>query len=51
MIKENSEAINFENLDYLMKLGEGQFGLVHLVREKRTGQMFALKCLDKKKIK
>ena len=51
IIKENSDAINFDNLDYLMKLGEGQFGLVHLVREKRTGQMFALKCLDKKKIK
>ena len=34
-----------------MKLGEGQFGLVQLVREKRTGELFALKCLDKKKIR
>lgn len=50
-MKENSSIISFEHLDYLNKLGEGQFGMVHLVKDRRTGQMFALKCLNKKKIK
>ena len=50
-LKEIQMTIKFENLEYLAKLGEGQFGLVHLVREIKSGQLFALKCLDKKKIK
>lgn len=40
-----------DNLEYLTKLGEGQFGLVHLVKDKKSGNLFALKCLNKQKIK
>jgi cGMP-dependent protein kinase len=38
-------------LDYLMKLGSGQFGEVHLVKDRRFGNLYALKCLEKEKVR
>ncbi len=37
--------LNMNSLDYLVKLGQGQFGEVHLVKDRKTGNLFALKCL------
>lgn len=35
----------------MKKLGEGQFGSVHLVKERISGMLFAVKMLEKKIIK
>lgn len=32
-------------------MGSGQFGMVYLVKEKKSGILFALKCVKKSEIK
>lgn len=39
----------FQNLIYIKKLGEGQFGKVFLVKDQTSKSFFALKCISKKK--
>uniref|UniRef100_H3CK38 Calcium/calmodulin-dependent protein kinase IGa n=1 Tax=Tetraodon nigroviridis TaxID=99883 RepID=H3CK38_TETNG len=37
-----------EVFDFLGKIGTGSFSIVYMVREKKTGNLYALKCLKKK---
>ncbi|TWW62643.1 Calcium/calmodulin-dependent protein kinase type 1G, partial [Takifugu flavidus] len=37
-----------EVFDFLGKIGRGSFSVVYMVREKKTGKLYALKCLKKK---
>eukprot|EP00753_Platysulcus_tardus_P015009 PLAT4708.1.p2 GENE.PLAT4708.1~~PLAT4708.1.p2 ORF type:complete len:705 (-),score=394.97 PLAT4708.1:123-2237(-) len=43
-------AVLLEDLETISILGEGAFGLVRLVRHKKTGAAFALKCMQKARI-
>lgn len=42
--------IKIENLNYVKKLGEGQFGKVYLVRDKSNNKNYAVKCIAKEQI-
>uniref|UniRef100_A0A1A7X955 Calcium/calmodulin-dependent protein kinase IGb n=1 Tax=Iconisemion striatum TaxID=60296 RepID=A0A1A7X955_9TELE len=46
--KKNTENIQ-EIFDFIEELGSGAFSEVYMVREKKTGKMFAMKCVKKKK--
>lgn len=45
--KKNTENIQ-EIFDFMEELGSGAFSEVYMVKEKKTGKMFALKCVKKK---
>jgi serine/threonine protein kinase len=42
--------LSLKNFDYLTKLGEGQFGQVFLIKERKLGILFALKSVSKEAI-
>ncbi|XP_013886873.1 calcium/calmodulin-dependent protein kinase type 1D [Austrofundulus limnaeus] len=46
--KKNTENIQ-EIFDFIEELGSGAFSEVYMVRERKTGKMFAMKCVKKKK--
>uniref|UniRef100_A0A8C6VYQ0 Calcium/calmodulin-dependent protein kinase IGb n=1 Tax=Nothobranchius furzeri TaxID=105023 RepID=A0A8C6VYQ0_NOTFU len=46
--KKNTENIQ-EIFDFIEELGSGAFSEVYMVREKKTGKTFAMKCIKKKK--
>uniref|UniRef100_A0A7S0FFF7 Protein kinase domain-containing protein n=1 Tax=Pyrodinium bahamense TaxID=73915 RepID=A0A7S0FFF7_9DINO len=60
-IREDSECcspdglpatqVSFEDFVDVKKLGEGAFGKVNLVRHKETGELFAMKLMDKAKFR
>ena len=39
-----------KSFQFKCKIGQGSFGVVFLVRKKNTGEYFAMKVLEKKKI-
>uniref|UniRef100_A0A8C6WUE1 Calcium/calmodulin-dependent protein kinase IGb n=1 Tax=Neogobius melanostomus TaxID=47308 RepID=A0A8C6WUE1_9GOBI len=45
--KKNTENIQ-EIFDFMEELGSGAFSEVYMVKEKKTGKMFAMKCVKKK---
>ena len=45
--EDPKSAYGQENFLPLKKLGSGSFGDVYLVREKRTGKLYAMKTLNK----
>lgn len=48
--KLSSEKIDLADLHLLRKLGEGQFGKVYLVENKKNNHKYALKCIEKNTI-
>jgi len=42
--------MNLDDLIVIKSIGMGQFGRVRLVKSKRTGHSFAMKCLEKRRI-
>lgn len=46
--KKNTENIQ-EIFDFIEELGSGAFSEVYMVRERKTGKTFAMKCVKKKK--
>ncbi|BFU24294.1 PH domain containing protein kinase, putative [Entamoeba histolytica HM-1:IMSS-B] len=48
--EEEEKPISIEDFDIITLLGKGAFGKVLLVRYKRTGEKFALKMVEKKKV-
>lgn len=48
--KEKSKKITLENLVFIKKVGEGQFGQVFLVKDKDDPQVYALKAVSKQQI-
>jgi tRNA A-37 threonylcarbamoyl transferase component Bud32 len=47
----NQESVGMIDFDQLRTLGEGSFGQVWLVKHRTTGQMLAMKVLDKQRTK
>ncbi|KAF7669484.1 hypothetical protein LDENG_00189670 [Lucifuga dentata] len=45
--KKNTENIQ-EMFDFMEELGSGAFSEVYMVKERKTGKMFAMKCVKKK---
>jgi serine/threonine protein kinase len=45
-----TEIITRQSFDIVKKLGDGAYGVVYLVKKKDTGQLFALKELEKEHI-
>lgn len=42
-----TEILTRDSFDIVKKLGDGAYGVVYLVKKKDTGQLFALKELEK----
>lgn len=49
-VAEKCETVNSESFELLEELGEGGFGVVYMVRKKDTGEIFAMKVQNKKKL-
>ena len=50
LVRTNSgrvASINIDDFDFIKKLGEGGFGKVYLVRNKKTEKLLALKAVEK----
>jgi serine/threonine protein kinase len=43
--------VTLADLEVLTEIGVGQYGRVKLVKSRRTGTTYAMKCLEKKKVK
>ncbi|ELP92770.1 hypothetical protein EIN_371920 [Entamoeba invadens IP1] len=50
LVVEKEQPITMNDFDIVTLLGKGAFGKVLLVKYKRTGEMFALKMVEKKKV-
>lgn len=48
--EEEEDLATTDDFEVLNLLGKGSFGEVYLVRHKKTGKMYAMKCLDKKRM-
>jgi len=48
--KQNAEKVTVASFDFLTVIGQGSFGKVVQVRQKGTGDIFAMKILNKKNI-
>ncbi len=48
--EENEETAGPEDLEILCMLGSGSFGEVYLVKYKKTGKLYAMKVLNKKRV-
>eukprot|EP00238_Polyblepharides_amylifera_P006267 CAMPEP_0196579758 /NCGR_PEP_ID=MMETSP1081-20130531/24493_1 /TAXON_ID=36882 /ORGANISM="Pyramimonas amylifera, Strain CCMP720" /LENGTH=934 /DNA_ID=CAMNT_0041899429 /DNA_START=182 /DNA_END=2986 /DNA_ORIENTATION=+ len=46
--QKNEKAVTFQDLEEVAVLGSGAFGLVTLVKNKKTGTTFALKAINKR---
>jgi cGMP-dependent protein kinase len=45
------EEVTLADLEILTEIGVGQYGRVKLVKSKKTGATYAMKCLEKRKVK
>ena len=46
-----AEVINFESFELIEELGHGSFGVVYRAKKNNTGEIFAMKCLNKTALK
>ena len=49
-LRHSTVAINIDKFDILKVIGKGVIGRVYLVKLKKTGELYALKAMDKHEV-